>query len=357
MDFTTTREQEALRDTARAVFAEYDPRLDPSRRRAVTTTDPGYAPDVWRRCAQTGLLGVGFAEKFGGGGAGPIEVGIVAEELGRMLAPEPFVLSCVLVGTLIDLAGRDDQRERLLTALVSGDLIATHATTSGPIGGRVAGEPVLHAATADLVVWQWGDSLHVCEDLETVTSHRTPDGGRAGRAEVSTECLTRLGRDSDATAAIVRAHAMAQIAACHEAVGAMDTALNLTRTYLTERRQFGVTLSSFQDLTFRAADCYGELELTRSLVGWASMVAAETDDLNQLVDAAKRAKLRTATASRRVAEESIQLHGGIGMTAEHPVGNYAARLAVLGQWLGSAHSESAALIARVGDHGVLDPIA
>ena len=140
-----------------------------------------------------------------------------------------------------------------------------------------------------------------------------------------------LGAGGDQTAAIERALAEARIAYGHEAIGAMDTALRTTAEYLKTRKQFGVTLNKFQALTFRAADMYVSLELARSLALWASMVQEAGGDV---VQAADRARLQVSRASRHIGKEAIQLHGGIGVTAEYSVGHYTSRLTAIDHLLG-----------------------
>src|SRR3712207_5156660 len=108
----------------------------------------------------------------------------------------------------------------------------------------------------------------------------------------------------------------------------MEVALETTTAYLTSRKQFGVTLNTFQALNFRAADMYVSLELARSVVQWATMVLA-SGDAERSADAANRAGLQVSRAARHVGQEAIQLHGGIAMTAEYSVGAYAARLSAL----------------------------
>ena len=106
--------------------------------------------------------------------------------------------------------------------------------------------------------------------------------------------------------------AAATVAYGHESLGAMDTALRMTTDYLTTRKQFGMTLNRFQALTFRAADMYTSLELTRSIVTWATMVLADDDtSAEKKREAASRAKLQVSTAGRHIGQEAIQLHGGI----------------------------------------------
>jgi alkylation response protein AidB-like acyl-CoA dehydrogenase len=298
--------------------------------------------------ADAGLLALPFAEEDGGVGAGPLEVAVVAEEIGRVNAPEPYVASVALAGNLVAAAGSDEQRAELLGSLAAGERLLAYAE------GETA-EVVVQGGAADTIVWQVGEELFVADRPDGVESFATFDGGRAARLVLDRSAATPLGSGGPAPEAIARARALAQLAACSEAVGAMDTALRMTTEYLTTRQQFGVTLNRFQALTFRAADMYTDLELTRSLVTWATMVAAEAD-LDALVDAAARAKLQTARAARRIGQEAIQLHGGIGVTAEYAVGWYTARLTALSRWLGDGQAQVTALAPRLGDHGVLDPL-
>ncbi|RNM13770.1 acyl-CoA dehydrogenase family protein [Nocardioides pocheonensis] len=349
MDFTLDEEQEALRDAVRGLLKGYDPAVDAERRRHVTGEDPGFDEGLWGRLAEMGVLGLPFAEADGGMDAGPVEVAVVCEEIGRVLAPEPYVASVVLAGGLVAALGSDEQRAELLGGLASGERLLAYAE------GEVA-EPVVQGARADTIVWNVGGEVLVGPRPDGVTAYRTHDGGRAARLELDRGAVTPLGAGGDATDVVALVKAQAQIAACHEALGAMDTALRMTTAYLTTRKQFGVTLNRFQALTFRAADLYTALELTRSIVTWATLVAAESDDPVAVRHAAARAKLQTARAGRLIGQEAIQLHGGIGMTAEYAVGHYASRLTALNHWLGDAREQVALLSAGLTDHTVLDPL-
>ena len=151
--------------------------------------------------------------------------------------------------------------------------------------------------------------------------------------------------------------AAATVAYCHEALGAMDTALKLTTDYLTTRKQFGVTLNRFQALTFRAADMYTSLELTRSIVTWATMVLAdERLSPEKKREAAARAKLQVSRAGRHIGQEAIQLHGGIGMTAEYAVGHLTARLTAIDHLLGDGRQQVKNLSRRLTSYGVVEPL-
>ena len=141
-----------------------------------------------------------------------------------------------------------------------------------------------------------------------------------------------------------------QSALCAEAVGAMAEALRLTTEYLTTRKQFGVPLRNFQTLTQRAADMYVSLELARSMCFYAAMSIAD-GNFDPII--AARAKLQICRSGRHIAQEAIQLHGGIGVTAEYPVGHYAARLTAINQTLGSADDQLRTLIGGLGSYEVV----
>ena len=350
MDFELDDEQTALRDAVRGLLKGYDPVADSEHRRQVTAVEPGYDEALWGRFAEMGLLGLPFSEADGGMGAGPIEVALVAEEIGRVLAPEPYVAAVVMAGGLVAELGSDEQRADVLGALAAGERLLTFAS------GEFA-EPVIQGARADTIVWEVGGEVFLVDRPDGVVGYRTHDGGRAAYLEFDRSAAVPLGLGGDASATVATVRARAQIAACHEALGAMDTALRLTTSYLTTRQQFGVTLNRFQALTFRAADMYTDLELTRSIVTWATMVAADSsDDTTAVIQAGARAKLQTARAGRRIGQEAIQLHGGIGVTDEYAVGHFTSRLTALSHWLGESREQISVLSAGLTGYGVIDPL-
>ncbi|MCX6395540.1 MAG: acyl-CoA/acyl-ACP dehydrogenase [Propionibacteriales bacterium] len=350
MDFELDDEQTALRDAVRGLLKGYDPATNFEHRRQVTAAEPGYDEALWSRLAEMGLLGLPFSEADGGMGAGPVEVALVAEEIGRVLAPEPYVAVVALAGGLVAALGTDEQRAEILGGIASGDHLVTFAS------GTVA-EPVIQGARADTIIWEVDGEVFVVDRPASTTAYRTHDGGRAARLEFDRAAATPLGAGGDVSETVRTVLARAQIVACHEALGAMDTALRLTTSYLTTRQQFGVTLNRFQALTFRAADMYTDLELTRSIVTWATMVAADPDTSDAAVrDASARAKLQTVRAARRIGQEAIQLHGGIGVTDEFSIGHFTSRLTALSHWLGDAREQVATLSAGIGGYGVIDPL-
>jgi alkylation response protein AidB-like acyl-CoA dehydrogenase len=376
VDFTYDSEQNDLREAVRGLLARaYG---DSESRRRVTAADPGFDEKTWSRLAEMGILGLPFAEDDGGMGAGPIEVAIVAEEIGRVLAPEPFVEAVVLAGGLVAATGSAQQRGEILGALAEGTLVPAFAhaevgtrwsTSASAVTAAQAGEgwtlsgvkePVLNGERADVLVVSaaidGGTGLFVVRgdaDGLTRTGYRTHDGGRAASVRFENTPAVALGAGGDATAAVERALAEARIAYSHEAIGAMDTALQTTSEYLKTRKQFGVTLNKFQALTFRAADMYVSLELARSVALWASMVQEAGGDV---VTAADRARLQTSRAGRHIGKEAIQLHGGIGVTAEYSVGHYTSRLLAIDHVLGDGDWALARLSGRVAEHETVDPL-
>jgi alkylation response protein AidB-like acyl-CoA dehydrogenase len=364
MDFTLDGEQTALRDAVRGLLKGYDN----EHRREVVAEAPGFDEKLWGKLAEMGVLGLPFAEDDGGMGAGPAEVSVVAEELGRVIAPEPFVEAVVLAGGLVAALGSDEQKKEILGGLSSGELVPAFAW-SDPSGGEggvtvdgdtLSGvkEPVLNGGRADLfVVFAEGRLFLVKADDASVTSYSTFDGGRAARVAFDRTPATPLGEGGDATEATKDVIAAATVAYCHESLGAMDSALKMTTDYLTTRKQFGLTLNRFQALTFRAADMYTSLELTRSIVTWATMVLADPDtDPEQRREAASRAKLQVSKAGRHIGQEAIQLHGGIGMTAEYAVGHLTARLTAIDHLLGDGRQQIKNLSRRLTSYGVVEPL-
>jgi alkylation response protein AidB-like acyl-CoA dehydrogenase len=377
MDFELTDEQVALRDAVRKLLGTAYSSID--GRRNATAKDPGYDEAMWQRLAEMGVLGLPFAEDDGGMGAGPAEVALVAEEVGRCLAPEPFVEAVVLAGGLVAAAGTAEQRSALLPGIAEGATLAAFAAHEA--GARFGApprvrasqqdgswvldgvkEPVPNGARADLLVVSADAGgrtalFVVAGDAAGMerAGYPTYDGGRAARVSFASTPATPLGSADDASGVIARVVAQAQVAYCHEAVGAMDTALRMTTEYLNTRKQFGVPLKTFQALTFRAADMYVSLELARSVALWATLVLAE-GTADEAAAAASRAKLQVSTAGRHIGQEAIQLHGGIGMTAEYAVGHHTARLTVIDHLLGDGTDHLTALSAHVADYGVLDPL-
>jgi len=379
MDFLYDDEQDALREAVKGLigkaYGDYE-----SRRRAVAD-DPGFDEKLWTRMAEMGLLGLPFAEEDGGVGAGPVEIGIVCQELGRVIAPEPYLTSVVLAGGLVSACGTSEQRQELLGALSAGesvlafahdepgrrwspeaeDVTATRDGDSWTLSG--VKEPVPHGARADVLVVSaavpdGGTGLFVVNGSDPERrGYSTYDGTRAARVAFSGTAATPLGEPGlDVSASIATVQDITRVMAANQALGAMQFLLPTTTDYLKSRKQFGVPLATFQALTFRAADMYVSLQLTHSIVDWATMVVAQGDP-GAVADAARRVSLQVSRAGRHLGQEAIQLHGGIAMTMEYSVGMYAAHLTALDHLLGDGTHHLRTLAEAVTTYDALDPLA
>jgi alkylation response protein AidB-like acyl-CoA dehydrogenase len=379
MDFQYDDEQDALRDAVRGLvgkaYGDYE------NRRKATGDDPGFDEKLWVRMAEMGLLGLPFAEEDGGVGAGPVEIGIVCQELGRVIAPEPYLTSVVLAGGLVSACGTADQRQELLGALAGGESVLAFAHDEpgrgwSPSAEQVTAtldgetwtlsgvkEPVPSGARADVLVVSaglpdGGTGLFVVDGSEAErTGYPAYDGTRAARVSFDGTEATPLGEPgADLTNSISTVQDITRVMAANQALGAMQFLLPTTCEYLRSRKQFGVPLSTFQALTFRAADMYVSLQLTHSMVDWATMVVAQGDP-HAVADAARRVSLQVSRAGRHVGQEAIQLHGGIAMTMEYSVGMYAAHLTALDHLLGDGSHHLRELAGAVTTYDALDPLA
>jgi alkylation response protein AidB-like acyl-CoA dehydrogenase len=363
VDFELTEEQQLLRDVTRDVLSQ---NLDITAYNNVIDSETGWRHDVWNQAADVGLLGLGFDPTE----AGQIEIMVVMTEVGRRLAPEPIASAALVPGGLIAELG-DASQSQMLDDVASGTTLLafadaepgvrtpiheprTRAAKSGD-GWTITGRknPVLAGDSADQIVVtatlpDGGVGLFLVDGAATTRlPYRTFDGRRGAQIDLDAVPAQRLGDGGDAKEHIARTLIRYQSALCAEALGAMEEALRLTTEYLASRRQFGVPLSNFQTLTQRAADMYVSLELARSMTYYAAMAIAD-DRFDPVV--AARAKLQIGRSGRHIAQEAIQLHGGIGMTAEYPVGHYAARLTAIDNTLGSADDHLRVLIAHVCDY-------
>ncbi|MGE2836282.1 acyl-CoA dehydrogenase family protein [Mycobacterium sp. SMC-4] len=366
MDFQLSEEQVLLRDTTRDVLART---YTIERRLEVIESETGWSREVWNQLAEIGLLGLGFDEDAGG----QIEVMVAMTEIGRRLAPEPVVHAALAPGSLIAEVGTDEQKA-VLDEVASGQHLLAFAhfepgargvsavvtTTAAQQGDSwtITGtkNPVLAGDSADTLVVSaalpdGGTGLFLVDAAATRRQpYRTFDGQRGAQIDFEGTPAQPLGAATDASEAINRVLVRISSALCAEALGAMEEALRLTTEYLTQRKQFGVTLSKFQTLTQRAADMYVSLELARSMSLYAAMSIAD-GNLDPVI--AARSKLQIGRSGRHISQESIQLHGGIGVTAEYPVSHYAARLTAIEHTLGSSQDQLHTLISALGEYEVI----
>ncbi|WP_026919116.1 acyl-CoA dehydrogenase family protein [Gordonia shandongensis] len=367
MDLTLSDEQVMLRDTVRDLLSKT---YDIETLRAVTDTERGWSTDVWRSLAEIGVTGLVFDEADGGTGAGPEELAAVMGEVGATLAPEPLLDSAIVPGLLVSRAADADVRAELVGALAAGERLAAFAhhehgdrwpshAVATVADGTLTGTKSLvgHGDCADTLIVSARDTagtvglylVDAAADGVTRTGYRTHDRRRGATIVFEGAPAERLG-SGDARDVIAEVEVIWQAALCAEAVGAMRAALSLTTGYLTTRRQFGVTLSTFQALTHRAADMYVSAELASSMSLYLTAALAEgrVDPLQ-----ASRTALQICRSGRHIGQEAVQMHGGIGMTAEYPVGHYLSRLTAITHLLGGADAHLRRLADVVGDHDML----
>ena len=320
--------------------------------------DPrGYALDRFAKMAALGFTAIPFSEADGGLGLGFAELVLVTEAMGRGLAPEPLIPSIVLAGRALALAGTAAQKASWLGPAIAGDKILAlaytrrqgrfdltrtplRATASGASfrltgeasqvwGGYLADTYVVSARTAGQDGDRDGVTLFaVAASTRGLTSERQwrVDSHNAAQltfADVEVRDADILGTLGQGHAVLSRVVDEATVALAGEMLGGMAEALDRTVGYLRERRQFGVAIGSFQALKHRAARLFIELELARSAVmAVARALDAGSDDAAQLVSVAKA---RVSEAYCLIANEAVQMHGGIGMTDEHDIGFFLKR--------------------------------
>ncbi|WEJ74867.1 acyl-CoA dehydrogenase [Pseudomonas sp. PSE14] len=363
MDFKLTEEQQMLQDTAARLVRDA---YGFEQREAYRRGELGFSADFWRQLGELGLTGVSLPEAYGGFGGG-VDSMLVHTELGRGLCLEPYLQSVVFAGGLLDQLGSDAQKDQLLTQVASGELqlavafeepqshyeLNTVATRAEPVNGgwRLSGRKVAviggHSAGLILVSArvaggehdQQGIGLFLLDPAEAGVKRRvypTADGFKACElfldgAFVSAEHV--LGEPGQAFDALRYQQGRAIAAQCAEAVGAMEATCELTLEYLKTRKQFGVTIGSFQVLQHRMVDMRAELDQASSMAILAACVADQPDSAERS-RALAAAKYIVTRAGRFIAEQCIQLHGGIGLTDEYLGSHYAKHLVMISHQFG-----------------------
>ena len=358
MDFELDQDQQMLAKTV-ADFAKNESPVE--RFRKLRDDDIGYDPAVWQKIGELGWLGVPFAESAGGFGGSFIECAVVLENLATTLVPEPYLASVVLGGMTLARAGDAAQHEAYLTPMIEGETtlalassepqsrydVSAVETTATPGGGgyKLSGEKVwvLNGHQAEHLIVSakapGGVTLFVVpRDAEgvDVTVAKMIDGRKAAFIKLDNVAVgqdARLGEEGSGVEVLDRTMDYAAAAAVAEGVGVATTMLRMTIDYLGTREQFGVKIGSFQALQHRAVDMYAETELLRS-ISMASMVRADEDDISTRRGDVSAAKVQLATSGIWVAQQSLQLHGGIGVTDEHDIGLYFKRMYALNALFG-----------------------
>ena len=359
MDFELSDDQKMLRDTVTSFASKSSP---VSRFRKLRDEGVGWSRETWAQMGDLGWLTVPFPETAGGFGGSFVDVALILEGFGKSLIPEPYVPSVVLGGMAVLFAGDSEQQRRLLTPMMEGktslalahgertnrfanDVVATRAESHDD-GYRLAGEKtfVLNGAAADHIVTSAmtanGVGLFVIDrgadglSTELVRSMDGHDMARLRLDGVKVGIENMLGTPGAATIEVIdRVADYGAAAACAEAVGICQVVLDMTVEYLKTREQFGVKIGTFQVLQHRAVDMFVEVELMRSASILASVKVGDADPAERR-SAVSAAKAQVAESGRFVTQQSIQLHGGIGVTDEHDIGLYFKRMHALSTLFG-----------------------
>jgi pimeloyl-CoA dehydrogenase small subunit len=366
MDFDLTEEQRLLKESLDRLIAD---RYAFEQRKSYGQSAEGWSRGLWAQYAELGLLGLPFAEHYGGSAGGPVETMIAMEAFGRALALEPFLATVVLGGGFLRHGGSAQQCADLIPKIADGSLtfafahterhsrydlsdIETRAVSDGA-AWVLDGEKgvALHGDTADKLIVtarvgggrrdRDGIAVFVVDGNAEGVSRRgypTQDGLRAaeislGHVRVGPEGV--LGEPGAALPLIERVVDEGMAALCAEAVGAMAAMHELTVDYLKTRRQFGREIGTFQILQHRAVDMLIALEQARSMAMFATMMAAE-ENAAERRNALSGAKVQIGRSGKFVGQQAIQLHGGIGMTMEYKVGHYFKRVTMIDTMFGDA---------------------
>jgi pimeloyl-CoA dehydrogenase small subunit len=379
MDFDLSEEQRLLKESVEGLLSDA---YEFEQRKKYMKEKGGWSRTIWSKLAGQGLLGLPFAEADGGFGAGAVETMIVMEALGRALVLEPYLSTVVIGGSFLRHGGSAAQKQAHIPTIIDGgetfafaqlekhsryDLhdVTTQAKKKGQayvidgekfvvINGENADTLIVTARTKAAQRDKGGIGVFlVPANARGIAkkTYPTQDGLHAADisftgVEVGSDAA--IGDPENALPMIERVVDEARSAMCAEAVGAMDEALKTTVEYLKTRKQFGVPIGSFQTLQHRAADMFVALEQARSMSMFATM-ATDFEDAKQRATAIAAAKVQIGKSGKFIGQQSIQLHGGIGMTQEAKIGHYFKRLTMIENTFGDSDYH----LRRVTDAGGL----
>jgi acyl-CoA dehydrogenase len=356
MEMVRSEDQELIAKTA-ADFVKGKSPIARVRELRDSNDATGFSRALWHEMAELGWIGIPFPESFGGAGLGFAELAVVLEELGRTLAPEPFLSTVLLAGQALLLSGDEAKGRDWLPRVCKGEAILALAQQEASsryelaavetlaehagAGFRLRGEKIQvldgHVADAFLVVARTTGGPRDAEGITLFVVPKAAAGlriSRQSRVDGRNAALVRLdgvavgadavlGVQGGGHALLARAVDRATVGLCAEMLGGMQQAFALTLDHLKHRQQFGVPIGSFQALKHRAANVYIELELAKSAV-MAAARAVDTDDAD-LARLVSLAKVRCSDAYVLATNEAVQMFGGVGMTDEYDIGFYMKR--------------------------------
>ena len=366
MNFDYSEEQQLLADSIRNFLAK---NYTFEARKAILESAAGYSEQVWTTFAEMGLLGLPFASEYGGFGGNAVDLMSVMEAIGEGLIVEPYLATVGLGGQFVARGGTDAQKKAILPAVVEGRLkltfaqtergarynlahVAVRAKKSGN-GYVIDGEKcvVIHGPCADKLIVSartsgndtdpQGISLFLVDQNApgvSLKTYRTVDNLRAADIRFSGTTVAAgalIGKEGEALPLIEEVVDYATALLCAEAVGAIKYANDATLEYLKTRKQFGVPIGTFQVLQHRMVDMMITYEQAKSMACLAC-VKVDSADAAERKRVVSAAKLKIADACRHVSQESVQLHGGMGMSEELKVSHTFRRLTTITQTFGDA---------------------
>ncbi|MBY0583742.1 MAG: acyl-CoA/acyl-ACP dehydrogenase [Sphingomonas sp.] len=374
MPLYLTEEQTMLRDTAKDFVADAAP-VKHMRALRDARDEAGFSRDLWKQFAEMGFNGILIGEADGGLGLGHVEAGVVLEEIGRNLSPSPFLSTAVAA---VEALKGTPHAARWFPGIIAGDTVAALAIDEGAKhrttiamkaeragnGFKLSGTKqfVTHGHVADVIIVA-ARTAGAADDGNGITLFAVDKGavGLAAEAERLADSslaarLTFDGVEVDADAVIGEVDAgsdplgrllrAGRAGASAELLGVGSGAMDMTVSYLKERKQFGVRIGSFQALQHRAAHLYSEMEVARAAVLKAQqMLDTGAPGADEAVSVAKA---MTALAATLAVQEGVQMHGGIGMTDEYDIGFYMKRGRVLAEMFGDANFHADQLARAAG---------
>jgi alkylation response protein AidB-like acyl-CoA dehydrogenase len=321
VNFDFTDDQYQLRDGARDFFAGESPA---SHVRAMWESDTGRSPELWRKMADIGFVGLTIPEEHGGLGMNEVDLVLILEEAGRVALPEPLLETTAIVAPTLLETGTDAQRKEWLPRIAAGDAVAT-----AMLGNRL----VADAHIADLLLCQIDGALHaVPKERFNATPQESLDGARrVFTVEVETGDDTKM---SDDPAALSKAFDRGAWATAAFTAGIAQAELDMTVAYVTQRQQFGRPVGSFQAVKHKLAETLLVVESSKAAIWYAAYAIA--NDLPDRSEAVSIAKSYATDAEWKANFESLQCHGGIGFTWEHDLHLWLKRGKALANAYGSA---------------------
>ena len=363
MDFDLNDDQRMLKDSVDRLVAD---KYGFESRKTYLAEPDGWSRGIWAQLAELGLLGLPFAEEYGGYGGGSVETMLVMEAFGRGLVLEPYFATVILGGGMIRSMGSAAQKTAILPAIAEGkrllafahverhsryDLadVTTTATRDGS-GWRINGAKsvVLHGDSADQILVsarvsgaqrdRSGIGLFLVDAKAAGVTRRgypTQDGLRGAEINFANVTAEAVGEPESALPGMEHAVDRGIAALCSEAVGILASMQEITLEYLKTRKQFGRAIGEFQVLQHRAVDMLVGVEQSRSMALFATVMADETNPAERQ-RAISAAKVQIGRAGRQLGQEAVQMHGGIAMTMEYKVGHYFKRMTMIDKLYGAA---------------------